>query len=347
MILLLLMLGLLLMKMPVAFALGLTSVLGLLHRGIPLELVPQRMFTAVNSFTLLAVPLFIFVGEVMNTGGVTRRLFNFCLVLVRHVTGSLGHVNVLASVIFAGMSGSAVADANGLGIIEIKAMREAGFDDDFSAAITATSSTIGPIIPPSIPLVIYAVLSEQSVGRLFIGGIIPGLLMGLALMVVIYFYSIKRGYPAQPCAKWDEIRRSTVEALPCLLTPAIILFGIMSGFVSTTEAAALAAFWALFLSFGLYREATLEEFRGILHRSIIGSVSTLIIIAGANILTWIVIHADAAPKLSAAILGLTHNPTVLLLLINVLLLIMGCFLESISILMIMTPILLPVVPARA
>lgn len=342
-ILLLLMLALLLAKMPVSFAIGITSAVGLFHLGIPLELVPQRMFTAVNSFPLLAVPIFIFVGEVMNTGGVTRRIFTFCRTLVRHIRGSLGHVNVLASVIFAGMSGSAVADANGLGMIEIQAMREAGFDDDFSAAITAASSTIGPIIPPSIPLVLYAVLAEESVGRLFIGGLVPGLLMGVALMVIVYFYSIKRGYPAETRATAREILTATWKALPCLATPGIILFGIMFGVVSTTEAAALAAFWAVFLGMILYRELTFKDLYNALMRTVIGSVSTLIIIATASILTWIVIRANTAEVLSGMITGITSHPTILLLLINALLLVMGCFLESNSIIMIMVPLLLPII----
>lgn len=342
-ILLFIMLVLILIKMPVAFAIGITAVTALIQRGLPLELIPQRMFSAVNSFTLLAVPLFIFVGEIMNTGGVTQRLFNFCRMLVRHIKGSLGHVNVLASIIFAGMSGAAVADANGLGMIEIKAMRDEGFDDDFSAAITAASSTIGPIIPPSIPLVLYAVMAEQSVGRLFVGGFVPGILMGLALMVIVYFYSVKRGYPTEPRAKLGEIVRAFWRALPSLLTPVIILAGIFGGVVSPTEAAALAAVYAVFLGFVIHRELNLKMLYQVLKRTVINSVTTLIIISSASILTWIIISSGAPAAIADALFRFTRNPVVLILLINVVLLVLGCFLEATSIIMIMVPILLPVV----
>ncbi|SLM17672.1 conserved membrane hypothetical protein [uncultured spirochete] len=340
-----LMLFFIFIRVPIAFAIGLTGVISIIIKGLPLELVTQRMFTSLDSFTLLAVPLFIFVGEAMNTGGVTERLFGFCRVLLRHVKGSLGHVNVLASVIFAGMSGSAVADAAGLGIVEIKAMREIGFDDDFSAAVTAASSTIGPIIPPSIPMVIYAVLAEQSVGRLFLGGIVPGLLMAIALMILVYFISKKRNYPVEPRAKFGEIVRSFLKAFPSLLTPAIILGGILLGIISTTEAAALSAVYALFLGFVIHKELTLKSLYEILKRTVISSVTVLIVISSANILTWIIISSGSPDAIAALVQNITTNKLLVLLLINLVLLFMGCFLESISILTIMVPILLPIVNA--
>lgn len=341
-ILLLIMLLFFLLKMPVAFSIGITAVIALVQRGLPLELVPQRMFTAIDSFALLAVPVFIFVGEIMNTGGVTERLFNFCRVYVRHIKGGLGHVNVLASVIFAGMSGSAVADAQGLGSVEIKAMRDAGYDDEFSGAITAASSTIGPIIPPSIPLVIYAVLAEQSVGRLFLGGLVPGLLMGATLCVMVYFYAKKRGYPIEPKAGFKERAVATYKAIPSLLTPIIIIGAIMTGIISPTEAATLSAIYALFLGFVLHRELTPKILYQMLKRTVIGSVTTLIIISSASILSWIVISSGAPKAIANSMFAVTNNPVVLMLLINLLLLILGCFLEATSILMIMAPILLPI-----
>ncbi|KUO67820.1 MAG: ABC transporter permease [Clostridia bacterium BRH_c25] len=341
-ILLLIMLFFFMMKMPVAFSIGITAVIALIQRGLPLELVPQRMFTAIDSFALLAVPVFIFVGEIMNTGGVTQRLFNFCRVYVRHIAGGLGHVNVMASVIFAGMSGSAVADAQGLGAVELKAMRDAGYDDEFSGAITAASSTIGPIIPPSIPLVIYAVLAEQSVGRLFLGGLVPGVLMGSALCVMVYFYAKKRGYPIEPKAGFKEKVTATYKAIPSLLTPIIIIGAIMTGIISPTEAATLSAVYALFLGFVLHKELTLKILYEMLNRTVIGSVTTLIIISSASILSWIVISSGAPTTIAHAMFGMTQNPIVLILLINLLLLVLGCFLEATSILMIMAPILLPI-----
>lgn len=338
-----LMLVLILLKMPVAFSIGLTAVAGLIARGVPLMLIPQRMFTSLDQFTLLAVPLFIFVGEVMNLGGVTERLFGFCRVMLRHIRGGLGHVNVVASVIFAGMSGAAVADAAGLGAIEIKAMRESGYDDDFSACITAASSTIGPIIPPSIPLVVYAVLAEQSVGRLFLGGFVPGLMMAAALMVMVFFISKRRNYPIEPKATAKEKLRSAWRAFPSLLTPGIILFGIFGGIISPTEAAALAAVYSLFLGFVIHRELTLPMLWGIIKRTVISSVTVLLIIACCSALSWIVISSGAPDKIADWLFSVTQNRVVMILLINAVLLVMGCFLEANSILMIMVPILLPII----
>ena len=182
-IILAVMLALMMLRVPVAFSMALAAVVALVIGDIPLTLVPQRMFNSLDSFPLLAIPLFVFVGEAMNTGGITTRIFNFAREYVKHITGSLGHVNVISNIIVAGMSGSAVADASAIGVVEIKAMEEDGFDRDWAAALTAASSTIGPIIPPSIPFVIYAIITETSIGRLFLGGLLPGLMMGISLMI--------------------------------------------------------------------------------------------------------------------------------------------------------------------
>ncbi|HPL54359.1 MAG TPA: TRAP transporter large permease, partial [Bacillota bacterium] len=188
----------------------------------------QRMYASINSFTLLAIPLFIFAGLLMNMAGVSKRLFAYANTLVGHITGGLGHVNVVASMFFAGMSGSAVADAAGLGAIEMKAMKDVGFDDGFSGAVTAASSTIGPIIPPSIPMVLFGGLTSVSVGRLFLGGFIPGILMGFSLMLVVYFIAKKRNYPVSPKASFKENLNAFLDALPSLIMPIIILGGILS-----------------------------------------------------------------------------------------------------------------------
>ena len=342
---LVLMLVLILMGVPVFISLGVSSAAALLASGTSLMLIAQRMYTSIDVYNLLAVPLFIFVGEVMNTGGVTDRLFGFCRLMLRHVKGSLGHVNVAASIIFAGMSGAAVADAAGLGAGEINAMRKAGFDADFSAAITAASSTIGPIIPPSIPLVLYAVIAEQSVGRLFIGGMVPGLLMGLTLCTMIYIISVRRNYPVEPKASVKERWTGFLRAVPSLLTPIILLAGIFGGVVSTTEAAGIAALYALFLGFVIHKELTLKSLFAIMKRSIISSVTVLIIIGSASVMTWLVVSSGAPETFAAVLTGVTSNRIVLMLLINVILLIMGCFLEATSIITIMVPMLLPI--ARA
>ena len=342
---LLLMLILILAGVPVFASLGISSVVALLSRGTPLLLIPQRMYLSIDVYNLLAVPLFIFVGEVMNTGGVTERLFGFCRIMLRHIRGSLGHVNVAASVIFAGMSGAAVADAAGLGAVEIKAMKESGFDADFSAAITAASSTIGPIIPPSIPLVLYAVIAEVSVGKLFIGGFIPGLLMAGTLSVMVYFISKKRNYPVEERAKAKEKWKSFLRAFPSLLTPIILLVGIFGGVVSTTEAAGIAALYALFLGFVIHKELTLKKLFVIMKKTVISSVTVLIIIGSASVMTWLVISSGAPAKFAAALTSVTTNRILLMLLINLILLIMGCFLEATSIITIMVPLLLPIAKA--
>ena len=342
-VLLIIMLVLLLIKMPVAFAVGFTAIIGLTMRGIPFELIPQRMWFSLNSFPLVAIPLFIFVGEVMNIGGVTRRLFAFCRTLARHFRGGLGHVNVLTSVAFSGMSGSAIADLAGLGVIQIKAMREAGYDDDFSAAISATSATLGPIKPPSIPLVIFAILADQSVGRLFLGGVVPGFIIVLSLMIAVHIFSVKRNYPREPRAKFPEIRTTFLAALPCLLTPIIILGGIFGGVVSVTEAAALACFWSLIVAMFIYRELDLKGLYKAIKRTIVSASTVLIIIASSSVLSWIVITSGAPQILSELLQDIVRHPLLLLLLINVILLIMGMFLEAMAVIMIMGPVLIPIV----
>lgn len=342
---LVLMLFLILAGVPVFISLGISSVVALLVSDIPLMLVAQRMYTSIDVYNLLAVPLFIFVGEVMNTGGVTDRLFGFCRLMLRHVRGSLGHVNIAASIIFAGMSGAAVADAAGLGAVEIKAMRESGFDADFSAAITAASSTIGPIIPPSIPLVLYAVIAEESVGRLFVGGLIPGLMMGAALCVMVYLISVKKKYPVEEKASARERWDGFLRALPSLMTPVILLAGIFGGVIATTEAAAVAALYALFLGFFIHKELTLKSLFEIVKKSVVSSVTVLIIIGSASVLTWLVVSSGAPEAFAAFLTSATSSRILLVLLINVILLIMGCFLEATSIITIMVPMLLPI--ARA
>lgn len=337
------MLVLLLIGVPIAFSMSLAAIIALLMNGISLMLVPQRIFNGLNSFSLMAVPLFVFVGEAMNTGGVTDRIFKFARAYVKHITGGLGHVNVISNMIIAGMSGSAVADAYGIGVIEIKAMVENGYGADFSAALTAASSTIGPIIPPSIPLVVYAVIAEQSVGRLFLGGLIPGILMGLSLMILVYFMSKKRGYKKETKATWSERGTVTLRAIPSLLTPLIMFSGIVFGIVTPTEGAALAAVYAIFLGLFIHKELKFKDIYNILLKTVKSSCTIMLIIGSANVLTWVVLEANIPTIVTAGLLAISKNKYVILLLINIILLILGCFLESISILMIMVPVLLPIV----
>lgn len=344
-IILVVMIVLMMLRVPVAFSMALAAVVALVIGDIPLTLVPQRMFNSLDSFPLLAIPLFVFVGEAMNTGGITTRIFNFAREYVKHITGSLGHVNVISNIIVAGMSGSAVADASAIGVVEIKAMEEDGFDRDWSAALTAASSTIGPIIPPSIPFVIYAIITETSIGRLFLGGVIPGLMMGISLMVLVYIMAKKRGYKVEPKATWSERLDATWKAIPSLLTPVIMFSGIVFGIVTPTEGAGIAAAYAIFLGFVVHREMTLPELYHILLRTVHCTAVIMLIICSSSAITWVVQTSGLPNQVADWLLSISSSKALLLIFINVVLLIMGCLLESNSIIMIMVPVLMPLIHA--
>jgi len=331
----------------IAFAMGITSlIVVVIDRGIgniPFGMMAQRMVYGVNSFPLLAIPFFLLAGRLMNTSGITDRIFNFCNVLIGHVRGGLGHVNILASMIFAGMSGSAVSDAVGLGQIEIKAMKDQGYDLEFSAAITAASSTIGPIIPPSIPMVLYGVLGNVSVGALFIGGIIPGVLMGLFMMVTVSIIAKQRRYPIQERARFKTIIRTTFQALFPLLCPVILIGGIWSGIFTPTEAAAVAVVYSLFLGLILYRELNWRSLIKVLREALDDTSVILFIIAAASLYGWLLARYQIPSGIAEKILVLTQDPLTILLLVNGFLLVVGCFMESLAAINILTPILLPLV----
>ncbi len=344
MLIILLFIVLLALGAPVFVAMVLASVAYILQTGnlTLFTMAAQRMYASVNSFTLLAIPFFIFAGLLMNMAGVSRRLFSFANALVGHITGGLGHVNVVASMFFAGMSGSAVADAAGLGTIEIKAMKDAGFDDGFSGAITAASSTIGPIIPPSIPMVLFGGLTSVSVGKLFLGGFIPGLLMGFSLMLMVYFIAKRRNYPVSPKASGKEIWKAFLDALPSLLMPAIILGGILSGFFTPTEAASVACAYALFLGICVYKEITRENLWLMLLETIKNTAQVMAIIAAAGLFGWIMTYQGVPAAIIETICGMTESRVVVLLLINVILLILGCFMEGNAVLILTVPIMVPI-----
>ena len=302
----------------------------------------QRMYASVNSFTLLAIPLFIFAGLLMNMSGVSKRLFDYANTLIGHITGGLGHVNVVASMFFAGMSGSAVADAAGLGAIEMKAMKDAGFDDGFSGAVTAASSTIGPIIPPSIPMVLFGGLTSVSVGRLFLGGFIPGLVMGFSLMLIVYFVAKKRNYPVSPKATFKEHWRAFLDALPSLIMPVIILGGILSGMFTPTEAATVACLYALALGVFLYKEIDLRKLWILLRETMRNTAQVMAIIAAAGLFGWVMTYQGIPAAIIKSIIGFTDNKYVVLLIINIVLLILGCFMEGNAILILTVPIMVPI-----
>jgi tripartite ATP-independent transporter DctM subunit len=328
---------------PVAFCLALTSLVVLLIIGnVPLHLIPQRMFTGMDSFPLMAVPFFILAGDLMNSAGITQRIVRFSNALVGHIRGGLAHVNIVASMFFAGISGSAVADTAALGSILIPAMEEDGYDLTFSAAVTASSSVIGPIIPPSIPVVIFALVGSVSVGGLFLAGVVPGVLIGFGLMGVAYIISRRKNYGSKhPLVSLREFGSSFVGAFIPLLMPLIIMGGILSGVFTPTEAASVAVAYAVFVGFFILRTLKLKDLPGIFYRSMVTTSIILIVMACANIFAWILGTQLIPQKVALAITSLTTNPYLFLLLINILLLIVGCFLEGLASIIILVPILLP------
>ena len=335
---------LLLMGLPVSLAIGIPSLLYIIVDGnVPNFTAIQRMVAGANTYPLLAVPFFIFAGNLMNTSGVTTRIFDFSNKLVGHIKGGLGHVNVIASIIFAGMSGAAIADAGGLGTIEINAMREAGYDDSLTVGITAASSTIGPIIPPSLPVVIYAVVASASIGRLFAAGILPGLIMGLSLMILIYLMADKYHTPAEKRPTAYAIWKSFRSAIWALLTPGIILGGIFFGVFTPTEAAAIASLYAIILGFAIYREMTLKQFYDAVVQSMISTVQVMFIVVSATLFAWILTKEQVPLIVANYILSLTDNYYLILLAINIVLLVVGMFMETIASINILVPVLLPVI----
>ncbi len=332
---------------PVAFSLGLTTLalmlLGVGGIGLNSELLALRMFGGVNSFILLAIPFFLFAGRVMNAGGMTVRIFDFSKALVGRVKGGLGHVNIIASMIFAGMSGTAVADAAGLGAIEYKAMKDGGYSDEISVGITAASATIGPIIPPSVPLVIYAIIANVSVGGVLLGGILPGLVIGGILMLMATFYAHIHNFPFGDARRWKEVSRSLKRGFLALGTPVILVGGILSGFFTPTEAAAVAVVYALILAIVIYRELTLPELWEIVKQTMIDSAVLLLLISVASAYAFMVIRSRVPIIFAEQIIAITQDPLMVLLIINLLLLVVGMFMETIAALTILTPVLLPLI----
>jgi len=337
---------LLVLGVPIAVCLGGASLLYVALSGsVPEVVVAQRMISGIDSFPLLAIPFFILAGNLMNNGGITNRIFDFAKALMGWMRGGLGHVNVGASIVFSGMSGAAVADAGGLGTIEIKAMRDAGYDQEFAVGITAASSTIGPIIPPSLPMVIYGVMASVSVGQLFVAGLIPGLLMGLALMLMIFFLARRRGYQRDAAFSWSVLWQTFKRAIPSLFTPIIIVGGIMTGVFTPTEAAIAAVVYALFLGGVVYRILTWRRLFQVSMETIETTAVILLIVAGASIFAWILTSNQVAQQVVGLLGPLADNPVATLIIINVVLIIVGCFMETIAAITILVPVLLPLAVA--
>lgn len=295
-----------------------------------------------NSFILLAVPLFIVAANIMNAGTISERLLNFCVAAVGRFRGGLGHVNIVASLIFSGMSGSAVADAAGIGKIIIEMMVKSGhYSRGFAAAVTAASATIGPIIPPSIPMVLYALVSQSSIGYLFLGGIIPGLLMAVLMMALNFYISSRRGATVDTPVPLRELPKLTVNAFPALLMPAILLYGIYGGVTTPTEAAAVAAFYALILAAVFYRALSLKAFYRILVESARSSAAVGIVIGSALILNYIVASENIPTLLAKAMVGIDVSPLMFLIAVNILILLLGCLLDATTIILVIIPLFIP------
>ena len=339
---------LLLLGTPVFISLGLASVIYLLVNKMPLYIVAQRMFGALDSFILLAVPFYVMAGEVMNVGGVTRRLFRFVENALGFVPGALGHANVVANMILSGMSGSAVADLGGLGKIEIEAMTKAGYDRKFSAGLSAAAAIMGPIIPPSIPFVVYSAVTGTSLGALFAAGFLPGISIGIALMITVVIFSMKRHYPRkrwQGMASVAEIIDSFISAAPALVAPGIILGGIFSGLFTPTEGSVVASAYAFLLGLLVYRDRQLRDVVQIALTSLKNTCVVFLIFCTSSLFSWILTIERIPETMAQGLLSISKNPTVVLMLINGFLLIVGMFVETLAAMIILVPFFYPSIVA--
>jgi tripartite ATP-independent transporter DctM subunit len=333
---------LLVLAVPVPFALGLTALVAIAVSGtVPLDAVPIKIVNSMDSFLLIAVPFFILSAELLNTSQITMRIFRFADSLVGHVRGGLGHVNVVGSMIFSGMSGSAVADVAGMGAIEVKAMLDAKYDRGFVAAVTASSAVVGPIIPPSIPAILYGSIAEVSVGKLFVGGIVPGTMMGFAMMGAVWWMSWRRGYPAGARVPLGEIAVRFVAALPSLLAPVIIIGGMMAGIFTPTEASVIAVLYSVVLAVVVYRELSFAALVGCLARASTTMGVFLMMLATGSVIGLLATRQRLPVVIEDWIRGSGTNPNVALLLIMLALLILGCFFDATAILVMTTPFLAP------
>ncbi|MEZ5732517.1 MAG: TRAP transporter large permease [Paracoccaceae bacterium] len=340
--------GLMLFGVPIVFALAAAPLAGFLlaEKVFFLKMVPQRMFGGMSQFHIIAIPMFILAGEAMNTGGITQALVRFAKVLVGHVRAGLAQTNILASILFSGISGSAVADSSALGSILIPAMKKEGYPTAFSAAVTAASSVIGPIVPPSIIMVVYAYVMQVSVGALFLAGIVPGLLLGLGLMLMTAIIGHRRDYPkSDKRASLTEMRNAFKSAFLPLMTPVVILGGIVSGIVTPTEAAGVAVFYSLFIGLFVLRTISLSDLPRIFYRTGLMSSGIILMIGAASIFAWAVTISGVPQTVGAAMVRLTDDPLLLLLMVSGVLLIVGMFLDAIPAVLVLGPIFAPPVIA--
>ena len=332
------------LNVPIAIVLGLSAVLGIVltQSSLPLVVVAQRMFTASDSFPLMAIPFFTLAGLLMDGGGISKRLINVANKLLGSIHGGLGMVCILTCMFFAAISGSSAATVAAIGSIMIPAMVEAGYDRDFSAAVAASAGSIGVIIPPSIPMVTYGVVSGVSIGALFLGGFGSGIIVGLALMAVVYVTSKKRGYGGN-AEKFSlkELWKAVVDAIWALLMPVIILGGIYGGIFTPTEAAAVAVAYSLIVGFFIYKEMKLKDIPRVFANASVSTAVVMFIVATATVFGWILTSERIPDAIAAAILSVSQNPYIVLLMVNGLLLIVGCLMETNAAILILAPIFLP------
>lgn len=338
-----LMIALIIVGMPVAFALLISSLVYLLAEGVNLSMLAQSLVRGVDSFTLLAVPFFLLVGELMNSGGITNRIIDMARVLVGHFKGGLAQVNNVASLLFSGISGSATADTVSLGSVLIPAMEKEGYDKKFAAAITAASSIVGPIIPPSVTLILFGVVTAQPIGPLLIAGLIPGVLITASLMVYTYFISKKRDYPSYPRATFRQARKTFSSGIPALLLPVIIVVGTVSGVFTPTESAAIAALYGIIVTFFYYKNVNVRSFASILMKTSYESAKILFIIAAATIFAWVVTKSRVSDILGDFLFSFTTNQTVIMTIIVIFLFIIGLFMLPSEAIVVFAPILTPIV----
>lgn len=341
----LLFLLLLVLGVPIIFVMGFTAMVYMMMNHMPLIALPQRMWVGMDSFVLLAIPFYVLMGNIMTTSEVTDKMVKWVKLFVGRVHGGLAHVNILASVIFAGISGSSNADTAAIGGLMIPAMKRDGYDADFATAVTVSSSCISPIIPPSIVFVVYAVVSEQSIAALFLGGVFPGLILAAMQMTVVLFFAKKRGYPRDETRPtWREFVKVSLDGVWILVAPGIILYGILTGTFTPTEAGAFAAIYTLVIAFG-YRRLKIRQLPEIVFDTVLITAGAYFLVAMASAFGWMLTIAQVPQTVTRFITSITENPVLILLMINLMLLFVGTFMEAVSALIVLVPILLPVTAA--
>ncbi len=325
----------LIIGLPVAITLGVSSAAYLLYSGVPLVVLPQKMYAGMDVFVLLSIPGFILAGNLMNRGGITHRIIRFANALVGWIRGGLGLTNVASSMLFGGITGTAVADAASIGGVMIPGMKKAGYPADYSAAITAASSTVGPIIPPSVPMIIVGALSGISVGQMFLAGAVPGILMGLAMMVTAYIISVRRKFPRQPWQGVSEVARAFAGAFWALAMTGLIIYGLLSGLATPTETAIVASVYAFFVGAFVYRELPIRAVPKILIDSAVSAAAILALVGFANVFGWILVSERIPQAIANTVLSFTDNRIAVIFIINLLLLFVGMFMETIAALIIL------------